>query len=142
MLQLTGLSRPSGTTGLAAAATAAVCVGIYFRLRPALVELRPQPMDRHIIRARTRQESASNKDDENLPYRPDEFPGGRQVKTSYGTMQVFEWGPEDGEKVLMLHGIGTPCIALGDMAREFVSRGCRVMLFGKSRRPRYYPAIY
>lgn len=64
-------------------------------------------------------------------YRQDTFPGSRQFKTVYGTIQIFEWGPEDGEKVLLVHGLGTPCIALGDMAREFVNRGYRVMLFGK-----------
>lgn len=66
------------------------------------------------------------------PYLPDAFPGGRQVRTVYGTIQVFEWGPEQGEKVLLVHGLGTPCIALGDMAKVFVSMGYRVMIFGES----------
>ncbi|KAM3434723.1 hypothetical protein MY4824_005232 [Beauveria thailandica] len=128
--------RPGGTgAAIAGVATAALLLGIYLRVRPALVELRPLPVDRHIIRARTRdaasptEKAADASDAPPCPYHLDEFPGGRQLRTSYGTMQVFEWGPEDGEKVLLLHGIGTPCIALGDMAREFVARGCRVMLF-------------
>lgn len=135
-------SRTNGnsTTSSAAAATAvaAVCLGAYLCIRPALTELRPLPIDRHIIRARTRAAAEAGQpapltSDAQAPppYRLDEFPGGRQVTSSYGTIQVFEWGPEEGEKVLLLHGIGTPCIALGDMAREFVERGCRVMLFGK-----------
>jgi pimeloyl-ACP methyl ester carboxylesterase len=66
------------------------------------------------------------------PYLPNTFPGGRQVSTVYGTIQVFEWGPEQGEKVLLVHGLGTPCIALGDMAKEFVSKSYRVMIFGES----------
>ncbi|KAM0335596.1 hypothetical protein ACHAQA_000644 [Verticillium albo-atrum] len=64
-----------------------------------------------------------------LPYPPDLLPGGRDVDTPYGSLRVYEWGPETGEKVLLLHGIGTPCIALGEMARELVDRGHRVMLF-------------
>jgi hypothetical protein len=66
-----------------------------------------------------------------VPYPPDVFPGARDVETPYGTIKVFEWGPEEGEKVALLHGIGTPCIAMGDMASEFVRRGCRVILFGE-----------
>ncbi|PTB61807.1 alpha/beta-hydrolase, partial [Trichoderma citrinoviride] len=62
-------------------------------------------------------------------YPPDLFPGGKDVETVYGTVRVFEWGPEDGDKVLLVHGIGTPCIALGGMAWELVRKGYRVMLF-------------
>ncbi|XWW97525.1 hypothetical protein V2A60_005509 [Cordyceps javanica] len=138
MVQLCSLfSKPTGTgaAAIAGVATATLFLGIYLRVRPALVELRPLPVDRHIIHARSR--DAASPTEKTLdgapptppPYRLDEFPGGRQLRTSYGTMQIFEWGPEGGEKVLLLHGIGTPCIALGDMAREFVAQGYRVMLF-------------
>lgn len=65
-----------------------------------------------------------------LPYPPDVLPGGRDVETPYGSIRVFEWGPEDGEKVLLMHGIGTPCLALGDLAGELERNGYRVMLFG------------
>jgi hypothetical protein len=68
---------------------------------------------------------------ESLPYPPDIFPGGKDVSTPYGSIRVFEWGPEAGEKVLLLHGISTPAIALGDLAHELVGKGYRVMLFGK-----------
>lgn len=44
-------------------------------------------------------------------------------------MRVYEWGPEEGRKVLLLHGITTPCIALGSVANALVEKGCRVMLF-------------
>ncbi|KAH8885709.1 alpha/beta-hydrolase [Thozetella sp. PMI_491] len=64
-----------------------------------------------------------------LPYPPDVLPGTRDVVTPYGTIKVFEWGPEDGEKVLLLHGISTPCLCQSDLADELVSQGFRVMLF-------------
>ena len=48
-----------------------------------------------------------------LPYPPDVLPGARDVTSPYGTMRVYEWGPEEGRKVLLVHGITTPCIALG-----------------------------
>jgi hypothetical protein len=98
-------------------------------LRPVLGEPKRPSEEHKVTRARTRAEAASLKK-KSLVYPPDAFPGGRQVKTAYGTIQVFEWGHEEGEKVLLLHGIGTPCVALGDMAKEFVSQGCRVMIFG------------
>ncbi|KKK13092.1 alpha/beta hydrolase [Aspergillus ochraceoroseus] len=59
----------------------------------------------------------------------DVLPGARDVQTPYGSIRVYEWGPEDGPKVLCVHGITTPCIALGGLAHALVDRGCRVMLF-------------
>jgi hypothetical protein len=53
------------------------------------------------------------------------------LATPYGILKVFEWGPEGGEKVLLLHGIGTPCLALEALATTLVTNGYRVMLFGR-----------
>lgn len=71
----------------------------------------------------------SAQDPDDLPYPPDALPGARDVDTPYGNIRVYEWGPEEGRKVLFLHGISTPCIAFAGMARLLVERGCRVMLF-------------
>ncbi|KAI0594086.1 alpha/beta-hydrolase [Biscogniauxia sp. FL1348] len=65
----------------------------------------------------------------NHPYPPDALPGGRDVATPYGSIRVYEWGPEDGPRVLFVHGISTPTVSLGDLAHEMVGKGCRVMLF-------------
>jgi hypothetical protein len=70
---------------------------------------------------------------EKLPYPPDALPGARDVDTPYGSIRVYEWGPEDGRKVLLIHGISTPSLALAPLARKLVKIGCRVMLFGKKR---------
>ncbi|KAL1645185.1 hypothetical protein SLS58_003890 [Diplodia intermedia] len=65
-----------------------------------------------------------------LPYPPDGLlPGARDVDSPYGSMRVYEWGPEEGAKVLLVHGISTPCVALAAVAEELVRRGRRVMLF-------------
>ena len=85
---------------------------------------------RKVIAASSRSDAVNGLTSD-LPYPPNVFPGGRNVETPYGTIKVFEWGPEDGEKIALVHGIGTPCIALGEMANEFVRRGNRVLLFGK-----------
>lgn len=42
---------------------------------------------------------------------------------------MYEWGPEDGRKVLMLHGISTSSMTLSKVAHGLVSKGCRVLLF-------------
>ncbi|OCK81970.1 alpha/beta-hydrolase [Lepidopterella palustris CBS 459.81] len=66
---------------------------------------------------------------DSLPYPPDVLPGARDVDSPYGCIRVYEWGPDDGRKVLMLHGISTPSIALAGLAHKLVEKGCRVMLF-------------
>jgi hypothetical protein len=68
-----------------------------------------------------------------LPYPLDALPGARDVDNPYGSIRVYEWGPEDGERVLLIHGISTPSIALTDLAHKLVSKGCRVMVFGRSK---------
>ncbi|KAL2820823.1 Alpha/Beta hydrolase protein [Aspergillus cavernicola] len=69
----------------------------------------------------------TNNNEHPLPL--DVLPGARDVQTPYGSIRVYEWGPEDGSKVLLVHGITTPCISLGGVAHALVDRGCRVMLF-------------
>ncbi|KAF7714806.1 Alpha/beta hydrolase fold-1 domain-containing protein [Penicillium ucsense] len=71
----------------------------------------------------------SEEEKRKLPLPDDVLPGGRDVATPYGSIRVYEWGREDGPKVLLVHGITTPCIALGGVAHALVDRGCRVMLF-------------
>ncbi|CAJ2501735.1 Uu.00g045880.m01.CDS01 [Anthostomella pinea] len=66
---------------------------------------------------------------QDVAYRTDHFPGARDVVTPYGNIRVYEFGPEDGRKVLMLHGISTSCMTLADLAVGLEEKGCRVMLF-------------
>ena len=48
-----------------------------------------------------------------LPYPSDVFPGARDVQSPYGSLRVYEWGPESGRKVLFVHGMSVPCMSLG-----------------------------
>lgn len=66
-----------------------------------------------------------------MAYPPNPMPGGRDVETFYGTMRVYEWGPEGGEKVLFIHGDATPSLVFSRIAQGLVDAGHRVMLFGK-----------
>jgi signal recognition particle GTPase len=50
-------------------------------------------------------------------------------REQYGSIRVYEWGPEDGPRVLFIHGINTTCQTLGKLAHALVKKGCRVMLF-------------
>ena len=67
-----------------------------------------------------------------LPYPPNILPGARDVETLYGMMRIYEWGPEDGKKILMVHGDTTPGPMFSPIAQKLVERGCRVMIFGTS----------
>ncbi|KAJ5156416.1 Alpha/beta hydrolase family protein [Penicillium capsulatum] len=73
--------------------------------------------------------SLSEDENRNLALPNDVLPGGRDVASPYGSIRVYEWGREDGPKVLLVHGITTPCISLGGLAHALVDRGCRVMIF-------------
>ena len=66
-----------------------------------------------------------------VPYPPDLFPGARDVESPYGTLRVYEWGPGEGRKVLLLHGVSTPCLSLGRLAEGLTARGTRCMLIGE-----------
>ncbi|UNI14454.1 hypothetical protein JDV02_001083 [Purpureocillium takamizusanense] len=89
------------------------------------------PRKQRVLRSplRTVLPRASSEELQGLVYRPDEFPGARDVDTPYGSVRVYEFGPEDGEKVLFVHGISTSCITLARLARALADRGCRVMLY-------------
>lgn len=75
----------------------------------------------------------SKEQKDGLPYPPDLFSGRRDVQTPWGSLRVYEWGPEHGRRVLLVHGISTPCLSLGRVAEILAQNGCRVMLFGEPR---------
>ncbi|KAG6009538.1 hypothetical protein E4U21_002174 [Claviceps maximensis] len=64
-----------------------------------------------------------------MVYGLESFPGGRDVDTPYGSIRAYEFGPQHGRKVLLVHGISTSCVTLSHIAHALVERGCRVMLF-------------
>ncbi|KAF2271107.1 alpha/beta-hydrolase, partial [Lojkania enalia] len=90
--------------------------------KPGATKIIPSPR-------RTLLPHLSEDDIKSLPYPLDALPGPRDVDSPYGTTRVYEWGPEQGPKVLLIHGISTPSIALGTLAHKLVEKGCRVMLF-------------
>ncbi|EGP91253.1 uncharacterized protein MYCGRDRAFT_66079 [Zymoseptoria tritici IPO323] len=97
----------------------------------AAVVARRETQTRPVIYRAPRPQSSVTEQNANtlVPYPRDCMPGGRDVDTPHGGVRVYEWGPRDGRKVLFIHGISTPCIALAPMAKLLSAEGCRVMLF-------------
>ncbi|CCF32667.1 hypothetical protein CH063_05007 [Colletotrichum higginsianum] len=93
----------------------------YYSLYPIDPQIIPSPL--HIIASLPEEEV------QKLPYQPNCFPGARDVETEYGFIRVYEWGPETGPKVVLIHGMSTCTMTLGPIAEALVSRGCRVLLF-------------
>jgi len=83
---------------------------------------------------------------ETCAYPPTSLPGARDIPTPYGSIRTYEWGPPTGRKILFVHGISTPCIALAGLAQELVEQhGCRVLLFdlfGRGYSDAPDPALY
>lgn len=123
----TGKSLALAAVGLTA------IVSVYSVLRSRYTSTTSTPLSKIIesplskIRA-----TLSKAEQDKLPYPPDSLPGARDVSTPYGRIRAYEWGPEDGQKVLLVHGISTPCVALFEVADQLVEKGCRVILFGKN----------
>lgn len=69
------------------------------------------------------------------PYPPNALEGARDIDTPYGSIRVYEWGPKEGKRVLLIHGMSTPSVALSDLAHKLVKKGCRVMVFGTYTSP-------
>ncbi|KAI2629515.1 alpha/beta-hydrolase [Hypoxylon sp. NC1633] len=115
----------SRTVLLTTAVTAAAWLSLDLILRPRTTKnqlFTPSPRT-------TKLPALSEQEIADLPYPPNALPGGRDAATPYGSIRVYEWGPEDGERVLLVHGISTPTVALGDLGHELAERGYRVMLF-------------
>lgn len=89
-------------------------------------------MDVNTLRAPSRSARVLNVpgNGEKSPYPPDILPGAVDVNSPYGTIRLYEWGSEDGRKVLFIHGLSTPAPALGVVADTLAQRGCRVMVLG------------
>lgn len=90
---------------------------------------RPEHKESVLHSPRAKLSGIPEEENRKLPLPNDALPGARDVASPYGSIRVYEWGREDGPKVLLVHGITTPCITLGGLAHALADRGCRVMLF-------------
>ncbi|KFA74999.1 hypothetical protein S40288_02192 [Stachybotrys chartarum IBT 40288] len=117
---------PTPSTVLAATTAAVVTASLLAvagaSLWPRRAPVLPSPLRRAVPQAARDQLR-------DLVLEEDALPGARDIETPYGSVRVHEFGPEDGPKVLFVHGISTSCITLSRIARALADRGCRVMLF-------------
>lgn len=58
----------------------------------------------------------------------------RNLTRFLGLLQVKYWvlGPEDGQKVVLVHGLSMPSIVFKDVAPALASNGFRVLVYGAS----------
>ncbi|KAI1340409.1 alpha/beta-hydrolase [Xylariaceae sp. FL0016] len=117
----------SRTTTTAIIATTVVTTVTFISLVRFSLWPRKRPIIRGALTSSIPNLSKTALDD--VAYKPDHFLGARDVATPYGNIHVFEFGPENGRKVLLLHGISTSCMTLKDIALPLAEKGCRVMLF-------------
>ncbi|KAG6872894.1 hypothetical protein C0992_009271 [Termitomyces sp. T32_za158] len=62
-------------------------------------------------------------------YPEDFFTGGAYATLLYGRMRYWLLGPEDGQKVVLIHGLSIPAMIWRDVAPELASRGFRVLVY-------------
>ncbi|KAH8828979.1 Alpha/Beta hydrolase protein [Flagelloscypha sp. PMI_526] len=62
-------------------------------------------------------------------YPPDTYPGGGYAPLPYGKTRYWLFGPEDGQKIVLLHGLSVPSLIWKNVAPDLARRGYRVLLY-------------
>ena len=115
---------PVGLTFIAMVITAVAILRPSSRSSQPFIHRRNIPSPRKTLLPRLSAQQAAA-----LAYPLNLLPGARDVATPYG---VYEWGPEDGKKVLMIHGDTTLAPLYEAVAQGLVKRHRRVMIIGMS----------
>jgi len=98
-------------------------------LAPVLTTLISTPVTKTISSPLATATSSSSPNAPSPLYAPTSLPGARDVASPYGNIRAYEFGPTSGRKVLLVHGISTPCIALAPIAEKLAAKGCRVLMY-------------
>ncbi|KAF9002314.1 Alpha/Beta hydrolase protein [Cyathus striatus] len=82
-------------------------------------------------------------------YPEDFYEGGNYVKLPWGRVRYWVLGPEDGRKIVLIHGLTIPAMVWKDIATALAKQGYRVLVYdlygrGYSDAPRttYHTALY
>ncbi|CAO3612463.1 unnamed protein product [Cunninghamella blakesleeana] len=62
-------------------------------------------------------------------YTPDFYEGGKDLVLPGGKMRYWEFGPKDGKKVILIHGISTGSSVYNKVARNLAKNNHRVLIF-------------
>ncbi|OJT09521.1 hypothetical protein TRAPUB_14020 [Trametes pubescens] len=57
------------------------------------------------------------------------FDGGAYAKFPYGTVRYWLIGPEEGKRVVLIHGLSVPAMIWKDVAPQLAAKGYRVLLY-------------
>ncbi|KAI1302856.1 hypothetical protein EDD11_005460 [Mortierella claussenii] len=60
-------------------------------------------------------------------YPQDYYPGGNYAELSFGETHYFLFGPENGKKIVFVHGLSTPASVYKKIARHMADNGCCVL---------------
>ncbi|KAI0639351.1 alpha/beta-hydrolase [Trametes polyzona] len=62
-------------------------------------------------------------------YPEDLYPNGNYVQLPHGRVRYWVFGPEDGTKVVLIHGISTPGITWREIGPYLADKGLRVLVY-------------
>ncbi|KIY49147.1 alpha/beta-hydrolase [Fistulina hepatica ATCC 64428] len=62
-------------------------------------------------------------------YPEDYYPGGEYITLPYGRMRYWLFGPDNGKKIVLIHGLSVPAIIWKDVAPQLSKRGYRVLVY-------------
>ncbi|KAF9960223.1 hypothetical protein BGZ72_007614 [Mortierella alpina] len=73
--------------------------------------------------------AAANKLGKTSAYPEDYYPGGDYAELPFGETHYFLFGPDNGKKVVFIHGLSTPASVYNKVARHMAESGHRVLLY-------------
>ncbi|THH10126.1 hypothetical protein EW145_g1541 [Phellinidium pouzarii] len=62
-------------------------------------------------------------------YPEDFYEGGNYVSFPFGRVRYWVFGPETGEKIVLVHGLSVPAIIWKDVAPQLAAKGFRVLVY-------------
>ncbi|KAK0207113.1 Alpha/Beta hydrolase protein [Desarmillaria ectypa] len=62
-------------------------------------------------------------------YSEDYYSGGAYVDFPYGRVRYWLLGPENGRKIVLIHGLSVPSLIWKDIAPQLAARGYRVLMY-------------
>ncbi|UZJ54035.1 hypothetical protein CBS101457_003355 [Exobasidium rhododendri] len=66
---------------------------------------------------------------EREPYPWNLYEGGATLETPYGKLRLYEMGPKEGKKVLLIHGISQPCPTWRLIVPKLIESGHRILCY-------------
>ncbi|KAI9594042.1 Alpha/Beta hydrolase protein [Syncephalis fuscata] len=91
--------------------------------------LRAPALSGKLVDLRTVYRNASPEERALMPYPEDFYSGGAYVTLEHGDVRYYLLGPEDGRKIVLVHGLQWPCTVWEFAVKDLVMRGYRVLTY-------------